>query len=1008
MLAPGVCVLLLVSATSAAAFRSDVTLPRRASPDGQHLGPGQRHFEPVTGSMPTTSLPAPPLLYSLSAFGRRFQISLLRPEASFLGPALSVHHRGGGARCFYSGIVRDVSGRGEEEEEEKMDRRGLGVDLDRDGSGEAVLSVCGGLSGSFQHGGRVYSIRPLAGNRRGNGDNEEGQEDEGTGLGPHLITRSEVAGGSDQEHNRQHSHHDDAAADDDDDNAADDDDNADDDDDNAADDDDNAAAEAVADVDDPSEAEADDGDNKNNNNADDDVAAKEDDHLIGDGDNTIAGELSKGNHDDVDEDDNDDDDYDDESEDGDIAGERSPSSFSAAPQLAPVRTRRFVSTLRYLSVLLVADEGMALAHGASHVEQYLLDVAARAARLFSHASLDNAVRLSVAGVVVLQQQQQRRHGSRGGPPVASSSGGLTLRNFCEWQKSLRRAGGAGAEHFDTAVLFTRVNICGASDCSTLGVADVGTVCDPARSCAVIEDDGVQTAFTLAHELGHLLGLPHDDSKQCGGNGGAPPGSAATAHIMGETLMRVEPSRPWSTCSARHLTDFLDNGHGDCLKDNLKHSKSLSALPQGALLSHDAQCRAVFGSDFRHCALPGEVPCLALWCRNVSAALASAGAGASEFLGCQTRHSNWAEGTACGLDSECSDGQCVTSLSLVQVPVDGQWGEWGAWSECSRSCGGGVQLSSRGCDAPEPRHGGAYCVGQRVQYRSCNTLACGDAHSADGKSFRDEQCEAFNAPAQNGSGAGGGGGLFPGGFHPTGGSSGGSTHWRSKYAGVAKRDRCKLVCQLGGSDVFAMLRHKVVDGTPCWPDNSGVCVQGKCVRAGCDHVIGSRSKADKCGVCGGNGSTCRKVSGSFNHARIYGYNTVVTIPAGATSVEVKQRGRRGGAPSSTYLAVRGAAGGPYLMNERDIPLPGGALLLYSGSSGSLERLQSYGTLREPVTVQALSLDPSVPIGIKYSFFVPKGAAAAAAAAAASSSGGRKVKEAKGPAGQKAPKRVGKNT
>ncbi|CAM9852845.1 unnamed protein product [Lampetra planeri] len=839
-----------------------------------------------TSSSP--SLPAPPLLYALSAFGRRFQISLLRPEASLLGPALNAHHRGGGARCFYSGTVRDVSGRGEEEEEE-MDRRGLGVDLDLDGSGEAVLSVCGGLSGSFQHGGRVYAIRPLVGNRRDNGDGEEGQEDEGTGVGPHLITRSEVAG-----------------------------------------------------------------------------------------------------------------------EDGDIAGVRSPSSFSsaAAPARAPVRTRRFVSTLRYLSVLLVADEGMALAHGARHVERYLLDVAARAARLFSHASLDNAVRLSVAGVVVLQQQQQqqRRHGSRGGPPAVSSSGGLTLRNFCEWQKSLRRAGGAGAEHFDTAVLFTRVDICGASDCSTLGVADVGTVCDPARSCAVIEDDGVQTAFTLAHELGHLLGLPHDDSKQCGGNGGAPLGSVATAHIMGETLTRVEPSRPWSTCSARHLTDFLDNGHGDCLKDNLKHSKSLPlpALPQGTLLSHDAQCRAVFGSDFRHCALPGEVPCLALWCRNVSAALASAaGAGASEFLGCQTRHSNWAEGTACGQDSECSDGQCVASLSLV--PVDGQWGEWGAWSECSRSCGGGVQLSSRGCDAPQPRHGGAYCVGQRVQYRSCSTLACGDAHSSDGKSFRDEQCEAFNAPAQNGSG-----GLFPVGFHPTGGSSGGSTHWRSKYAGVAKRDRCKLVCQLGGSDVFAMLRHKVMDGTPCWPDNSGVCVQGKCVRAGCDHVIGSRSKADKCGVCGGNGSTCRKVSGSFNHAS-YGYNTVVTIPAGATSVEVKQRGRRGGAPSSTYLAVWGAAGGPYLMNEQDIPLPGGALLLYSGSSGSLERLQSYGTLREPVTVQALSFDPSVPIGIKYSFFVPKGAAAAAAAAAASSSsGGRKAKEAKGPAGQKAPKRVGKNT
>lgn len=33
------------------------------------------------------------------------------------------------------------------------------------------------------------------------------------------------------------------------------------------------------------------------------------------------------------------------------------------------------------------------------------------------------------------------------------------------------------------------------------MADVGTVCDPERSCSIIEDDGLQAAFTVAHELG---------------------------------------------------------------------------------------------------------------------------------------------------------------------------------------------------------------------------------------------------------------------------------------------------------------------------------------------------------------------------------------------------------------------------------------------------------------------------------------------------------------------------
>lgn len=33
------------------------------------------------------------------------------------------------------------------------------------------------------------------------------------------------------------------------------------------------------------------------------------------------------------------------------------------------------------------------------------------------------------------------------------------------------------------------------------MADVGTACDPDRSCSIIEDDGLQAAFTVAHELG---------------------------------------------------------------------------------------------------------------------------------------------------------------------------------------------------------------------------------------------------------------------------------------------------------------------------------------------------------------------------------------------------------------------------------------------------------------------------------------------------------------------------
>lgn len=47
------------------------------------------------------------------------------------------------------------------------------------------------------------------------------------------------------------------------------------------------------------------------------------------------------------------------------------------------------------------------------------------------------------------------------------------------------------------------DICGQNSCDTLGVAEVGTMCDPKRSCSVIEDNGLQAAFTAAHELGEI-------------------------------------------------------------------------------------------------------------------------------------------------------------------------------------------------------------------------------------------------------------------------------------------------------------------------------------------------------------------------------------------------------------------------------------------------------------------------------------------------------------------------
>ncbi|NXD11044.1 ATS8 metalloproteinase, partial [Nothocercus nigrocapillus] len=486
-------------------------------------------------------------------------------------------------------------------------------------------------------------------------------------------------------------------------------------------------------------------------------------------------------------------------------------------------------------------------------QSHVLTLMAVAANIYRHPSLRNAVNLVVVKVLVVEDEEAG--------PAVSDNGGLTLRNFCDWQQRFNPPSDRHPEHYDTAVLLTRQDFCGYQSCDTLGVADIGTMCDRNKSCSVIEDEGLQAAYTLAHELGHVLSMPHDDSKTCERLFGP----LGQQHVMAPLFVQLNRTQPWSPCSATYLTEFLDGGHGEA-----------------------------------------------------RAAAPAASAGGAQCDGASSR-----------------------------------WGAWSPWGPCSRTCGGGVHFSHRLCDSPRPRHGGRYCEGQRARYQSCRTEEC----PPDGKSFREQQCEKYNS------------------YNLTD-PQGERLEWVPKYAGVSPRDRCKLFCRARGRSEFKVFEAKVIDGTLCGPETLSVCVHGQCVKASCDHVVGSSKKLDKCGVCGGNGSTCRKISGSLNRSK-YGYNDIVTIPAGATNIDIKQRSHRGVRHDGNYLALR-TQEGRYLLNgdfaisavEQDI-LVKGTILKYSGSMTTLERLQSFRRLPEPLTVQLLTIASELyPPKVKYTFFLPK--------------------------------------
>ncbi|KAK1785859.1 hypothetical protein P4O66_003121 [Electrophorus voltai] len=344
----------------------------------------------------------------------------------------------------------------------------------------------------------------------------------------------------------------------------------------------------------------------------------------------------------------------------------------------------------------------------SVVALYVLTLVSVAAQIYKHSSIKNSLNVVVVKMMIVEDEEL-------GPSV-SSNGGLTLRSFCSWQQLFNPSSHWHPEHYDTALLLTREDICGHQSCDTLGVADVGTVCDPKRSCFVIEDSGLQASFTIAHELGHVLSMPHDDSKNCERHFG----HLRLHHIMAPVFVGFNQSSPWSPCSAFYITEFFDNGHGDCLLDAPENTVPLPMELPGLAYGLDRQCRQAFGEGYSSCRnASADEACTQLWCQRAGQAT------------CTTRNGSlpWADGTPCGPDRTCLDSVCTASEEVMKpkVPVDGSWGDWGAWQTCSRSCGGGVRFSYRECNRPAPQNGGRYCEGQRARYHSCNTQACESGH-----------------------------------------------------------------------------------------------------------------------------------------------------------------------------------------------------------------------------------------------------------------------------------------
>lgn len=58
--------------------------------------------------------------------------------------------------------------------------------------------------------------------------------------------------------------------------------------------------------------------------------------------------------------------------------------------------------------------------------------------------------------------------------------------------------------------------------------------------------------------------------------------------------------------------------------------------------------------------------------------------------------------------------------------------------------------------------------------------------------------------------------------------------------------------------------------------------------GCDGVVESGALKDVCGVCRGDSSTCRTISGIFTSTDLKrGLNYVISIPPGSTNINITE-------------------------------------------------------------------------------------------------------------------------